>query len=379
MSTGVRVLYLLRADESHPPTDLLRAAGAVHLLRAGNAADGPTCDFNPQVICIRAPFDRDARVALDAVTDLDLPVLSIGNEIAEGLTAQVSDVIPSEDLRTVLELLVSASNAQKANTLVCHAQDTGNCLGRAVDGLLRLLEHLLSLRFPDYRERAERVFDASLWIGNHLCLPPPELKDLLNAARLRELGKLGLPDSIVFARRSERAPEEQAIYNRYPELGAHVMAELPSLRTAAKIVECQLENFDGSGPAGLMAHQIPLGSRILRVAAAFTGIATSKENWEGAAQEAIAVLEQGRGAQFDPLLVKLVCNFHQASKRNMPKSATRWVRVADLAEGMVLAEDVWSRTGMKILPAGTQLTPHILKLVRQFPLDPTLESVQVLK
>jgi len=378
MTQGVRVLYLLRLGE-FPPMHLRRATESVHLLRAGSPADDSTRAYRPQVICVRAPFDHEAQLAIAAVTDLGLPVLGIGSGPADGLTAQVSDVIPTEDLRVVLGLMVSADEARSASTQVCHAEQMGSCLGRVVDDLVRLVEHSLSLRFPDYKERAERVSDAALWIGSHLTLPPADLKDLLRAARLRDLGKLGLPDHIVLARREERQPEEQAAYDRYPGLGAHVLAELPSFRAVAEIVRYQLENFDGSGPAGLMAHQIPLGSRVIRVAAAFAGITLSGDDRDRAARDAIALLEKGRGSLFDPLLVKLVSNFHQVHRETAQASATRWVRVADLAEGMVLAEDVWSRTGMKILPAGTHITPHILKLVRQFPLDPTLESVQILK
>ncbi|MCX6601121.1 MAG: hypothetical protein NT025_06125, partial [bacterium] len=144
------------------------------------------------------------------------------------------------------------------------------CRGRVVEQMISMLEHLLTMRIPDYADRAGRVLEASLWIGGHLCLPPHELKDLSRAARLREIGKLGLPDRLLFARRRDRTPVEQQAYDHYPVMGARVLRELPPLRAAATIVEYQLENFDGSSPAGLMAHQIPLGSRVLRVAGAFT-------------------------------------------------------------------------------------------------------------
>jgi HD-GYP domain-containing protein (c-di-GMP phosphodiesterase class II) len=378
MRPVVRVLYLLRPGESQPPAHLSQAA-SVHMLPAGTPPDGSTRNFSPQIICVHSPFDHDARIALDAVDDLDIPVIGIGTGNMDGLAMHVSEAIPPEDLRSMLELLVSVTDVRAVSSFVCHAENAGQCMGRVVDDLVRLLEHLLSERFPDYRERAERVSEASFWIASHLCLPPAELKDVLRAARLREVGKLSLPDRIVLARRHERSPEEQASYDRYPELGARALRELPTFRSTAQIVEFQLENFDGSGPASLMAHQIPLGSRVLRVAAAFAGITVSGDNRQRAAQEAIAILEKGRGSLFDPLLVKLVENFHQTRKESAQPSATRLIRLTDLAEGMVLAEDVWSRTGMKILPNGTRLTAHILKIVRQFPLDPALESVQVLR
>jgi len=375
----VRLLYVLRTDENRPPLHVLQAA-TVHVIRAGTAADAPTRQFNPQVLCIHAPLDRDAHLALEKLADLHIPVLGIGKSgSAEDAAAQVSESISAEDLRSVLDLIVSMTQAYAHSVTVCHAEDAGQCIGRVNDDIVRLLEHMLTLRFPDYRDRGTRIFDTCLWIGSHLYLPPQEMKDLLRAARLREIGKLGIPDHIVFARRQDRSPDDQAAYNRYPELGARVLRELPALRNAAAIVEFQLENFDGSGPAGLMAHQIPLGSRVLRAAATFAQIVATEEDHERGAQRAIMVLEQGRGSLFDPLLVKLVANFHSARRETTAGSERRWVRVPDLAEGMVIAEDIWSRTGMKILPAGTRLTPHVLKLIHQFPLDPSLEAVQIFK
>ncbi|RPH92356.1 hypothetical protein EHM69_12925 [candidate division KSB1 bacterium] len=376
MRQGARILYLLRSGESRPPESLIRASGSIHLLRAGTGPDGPTREYGPQLIAFRGPYDFDARAAIEAVSSLELPVLCFGESRSEALAAHVSEHISVEDLRTVLDLLVSISNSFQLSATECRAEDMGQCRGRVIEDLIRLLEHLLALRIPEYPERSERIFEASLWIGNHLCLPPHELKDLLRAARLREIGKLGLPDKLLFTPLHERTPDEQQSYDRYPILGARVIGELPAFRNVAHMIENQLENFDGSGPAGLMAHQIPLGSRVLRVASAFSTILHSKDKARSAA-DVISILDKGRGSLYDPLLVKLVENFHKVENNEAYKKNTRWVRIADLGEGMVLAEDMWSRTGMKIIPSGTRLTKHILRILAQFPIDPSLEAVQV--
>ena len=157
---------------------------------------------------------------------------------------------------------------------------------------------------------------------------------------------------------------------------ARALRDLPPLRNVATIVEYQLENFDGSGPTSLMAHEIPLESRILRVAGAFSMMLSTVDR-ERAAQDVIEVLDGGRGSLYDPLLVKLVENFLQVSHRHNVSKETRRVRISDLNEDMVLAEDVWSRSGLKIIPAGTRITSHFLRLLGQYPLDPSLEAVQI--
>jgi HD-GYP domain-containing protein (c-di-GMP phosphodiesterase class II) len=374
---GARVIYLLRQDENRPPETLIRAAGGVHLLRAGSTPDGPARDFGAHLLCIHAPYDYDARNALEQMAALELPALVFGEIPADASVAHVSENVSITDLRTVLDLMFHIATLHEMSATECRAEDGGECRGRIVEEMITLLEHLLNLRIPDHAERAGRVFEASLWIGNHLCLPPHELKDLSRAARLREIGKLALPDRLLFSHRHERTPTEQQAYDHYPVMGARVLRELPPLRNVAVIVEYQLENFDGSGPVGLMAHQIPLGSRILRVASAFAMMLNS-EGRTHTARDVVAILDSGRGSLYDPLLVKLVENFLHVTKAEGPKKQTQRVRISDLQEDMVLAEDVWSRTGMKIIPAGTRITPHLLRILAQFPLDPTLEAVQII-
>lgn len=373
----IRLLYCLREGETHLPGCFARAGLDIHLIRAGTEPDPSSKEFQPQLIAIHAPFDFETRVAVQKCAELDLPAIGIGYDPPGYIDACVSEDISVPDLKAVLELAIALSTERRSGRESCRAENSGQCHGRVTDDTIRLLEHLLSLRLPDYRERAERMFETCLSIGSHLCLPPAEMKDLLRAARLREIGKLGIPDRILFARRETRTTEEQATYDRYPVFGARVMSEMPALRGAAAIVEHQLENFDGSGPTGLMAHQIPLGARILRVAGAAVSVMMSGENRDLAGRQALRVLENGQGSAFDPLLVKLIVNFFNVRPGDRKGQDTYLVRITDLEVGMVLAEDVWSRTGMKIIPNGTQLSEHIVRLVHQFPLDPSLEAVHV--
>jgi hypothetical protein len=372
-----RVLYLLRPDEKQPPAVLTQAA-AVHVIRAGNEWDSAARQFSAQLLALRAPFDHEARTALEKLDTRHLPVIAFGCRespgTADGLAAVISDSIGPEDLHTVCELIIAQAALSRLESAENAGPESGLCYSRGTGDTVRLLEHLLRLRLPEYPARTACVMEACMWIGCHLSLLPADLKELLWAARLREIGKLALPDKILFARREDRSAEEQSAYGRYPAMGARALAELPALAGTARIVECHLENFDGSGISGMMSHQIPLGSRILRVAGTFGAIAADRDS--GAA-EAIATLERGRGSQFDPLLVKLVANYSSTVHVATGGQPTQWVRLTDLALGMILAEDIWSRTGMKIVPAGTRISERILALLRQFPLDPSLEAVQI--
>ncbi|NUO20239.1 hypothetical protein HUU59_12410 [bacterium] len=368
-----RVLYLLNTDERNAPEAVLQAA-ETRCIRRGCQPDLSIKQFDPAVIVIGAPMDHDAHIALDRVSTLMLPVLGFGTGPCERLMCDVSVTIAMTDLRSMISLLASPATlcalppGQGVNGI-------GTWLKHSADDFAQMMEHLLALRMPDYRDRAERVVQACLWIGSHLGMGGEELNTLQLAARMREIGKLGLPDKILFTPREQRTPDEQAMYDRYPMLGARVLRQFPVFSAAAKIVEYCLENFDGSGAMNLAAHQIPLGSRILRVASAFQMITDTGTKGR---DEVVHVLGRGRGSLYDPMIVGLVENYATLATAQLNKgAATRRVRLSDLHEGMVLAEDIWSRTGVKIVGSGTRLNEHIIRILMTLPLNMAIESVEV--
>ncbi len=368
-----RALYLLHPDERNAP-DILQQAAELRCLRRGHEPDLSIKQFDPAVIVIGAPMDHEALLALDRVSALMLPTLGYGTGPHERLMCDASLTISLPDLRAMLSVLASPAT-------ICSIpfgqgpNGVGTWLKHSADSFAQMMEHLLSLRMPDYRNRAERVVQACLWIGSHLGMGGEELNTLQLAARMREIGKLGLPDEILFASREQRSADEQSMYDRYPMLGARVLQQFPVFLPAAKIVENHLENFDGSGAMGLISHQIPLGSRILRVASAFQMITDTGAQGH---DEVVRILGRGRGHLYDPMLVGLVENFAAlTTSPSLNGMATRRVRLSDLVEGMVLAEDIWSRTGVKIVGAGTRLNEHIVRILMTLPLNMAIESVEV--
>lgn len=368
-----RALYILGPDEKRPP-DVVGKAADVRSIRRGYAADLSIKQFDPSVVVIGAPLDHEGEMALDRVAPLVLPTIGYGTGPHDRLMCDVSVTISMHDLRSVLQIL--SSPAAMSATPGLPQNGLGTWLKHSADDFAQMMEHLLSLRMPDYRGRAERVVQACLWIASHLGMAGDELTTLSLAARMREIGKLGLPDKILFTPRLERTPEEQSMYDRYPMLGAKVLRQFALFNGAAKVVEHQLENFDGSGVLGLATHQIPLGSRILRVSSAFEMIANDSS--VGGREEVLRILGRWRGSWYDPMIVGLVENYAALETITLNTGvATQRVRLSDLHEGMILAEDIWSRTGVKIIGAGTKLNEHILRILMTLPLNMAIESVEI--
>ena len=137
---------------------------------------------------------------------------------------------------------------------------------------------------------------------------PAWAEDLLNAAPMHDVGKIGIPDAVL----RKPGPQDAAEWDtmrRHPEIGAEIMGEHPSgvLQLAREIALAHHEKWDGSGyPRGLAGEAIPLSARIVAIADVFDALTTRrpyKEPWP--VQDALDHIAAQAGKHFDPALVAL--------------------------------------------------------------------------
>ena len=132
--------------------------------------------------------------------------------------------------------------------------------------------------------------------------------DLLNAAPMHDVGKIGIPDAILL-KNGPLTAEEWTVMRRHPQIGAEIIGEHDSqvLQMAYSIALTHHEKWDGTGyPQGLAGEDIPLASRIVAVADVFDALTTErpyKHAWT--VDDAMEHIEQQAGAHFDPRLVPL--------------------------------------------------------------------------
>lgn len=111
-----------------------------------------------------------------------------------------------------------------------------------------------------------RVAELAVKIGRAMDLPNDTLRTLARSGLLHDVGKIGIPDSIL-SKPGSLDPDEWVVIKRHPEMGHAILSRLERLRHEAEIVVAHHERLDGSGyPRGLRGDQIPLESRILAVA-----------------------------------------------------------------------------------------------------------------
>jgi len=176
-------------------------------------------------------------------------------------------------------------------------------------------------RDPHTYGHSKRVATISEMIGKEIGLSIRELADLRAAALLHDIGKVGVPDSILT---KPEKPEEHEwqIIKKHPVEGAKIVGYVKELERLVPLIRHHHEWYDGSGyPSGLKGEDIPLGARIISVADAYDTMTTSRPYRDMVSQdEACEELSRCCGTQFDHQLVDA---FQRALSQATVQAATQ--------------------------------------------------------
>lgn len=149
-----------------------------------------------------------------------------------------------------------------------------------------------------------RVAEYSVIIGQLAGLSGQSLDDLRKSALLHDIGKIGVPDSVLF-KEGNLTEEEFGQIKSHPVLGENILRQIEPVEKMAPFlggVRSHHERYDGKGyPDGLAGMAIPLHGRIIAVADAYDAMTSDRPYRKGMDHErALMILEQGRGSQWDP-------------------------------------------------------------------------------
>jgi HD-GYP domain-containing protein (c-di-GMP phosphodiesterase class II) len=157
----------------------------------------------------------------------------------------------------------------------------------------------------DLHAHGRRVARWSVAVGCTLGLTDPVLDDIERAALLHDIGKLAMPRGLLM-KAAPLTPQERELLQTHAPIGAEVVAVLPHLEPASRLVAAVHERWDGTGyPLGIPGAAIPLGARIIAVADAFDA-QTSRRPYREPVDVELAHVELVRqaGSAFDPDVVR---------------------------------------------------------------------------
>jgi putative nucleotidyltransferase with HDIG domain len=141
-------------------------------------------------------------------------------------------------------------------------------------------------------------------IGKVFDLPQNALDDLQCAGLLHDIGKIGIPQSIL-DKPGKLTDEEYEIIKTHPSIGARILAPIGAYKRIIPIIEQHHERYDGKGyPFGKSGEEIHFSARIMALADAFDAMVSERPYREGLSKEqALRIIHEEAGHQFDPHVV----------------------------------------------------------------------------
>jgi putative nucleotidyltransferase with HDIG domain len=174
----------------------------------------------------------------------------------------------------------------------------------AYDDTIQGWAHALELRDGETEGHSQRVLQMTLAIARSMGFDDAQLVHMKRGALLHDIGKMAIPDAILF-KPGPLTADEWEIMRKHPMLAYRLLAGISFLRPALDIPYCHHERWNGSGyPRGLAGEEIPLAARIFAVVDVWDALLSDRpyrNAWDE--QQAADYLRQNAGILFDPAVV----------------------------------------------------------------------------
>ena len=171
---------------------------------------------------------------------------------------------------------------------------------------IQTLRYTVEAKDPYTRGHSDRVAEFSVLIGEKFNMSDEDLKTLRVGGLFHDIGKIGIPDSILL-KESKLTDDEYSQIKNHPSIGAHILCNAEVFKDIIPIVKHHHERYDGNGyPGKLKGEEIPFMARIAAVADTFDAM-TSKRTYRNALDIEIvkSEIERCSGTQFDPQIAKV--------------------------------------------------------------------------
>jgi response regulator RpfG family c-di-GMP phosphodiesterase len=245
-----------------------------------------------------------------------------------------------------------------------------------LNGSIRVLTEILSIVDPESFGRGSSLRESMQELARTMGIP--DTWELELAAMLAQIGHVTIPPAILAKERTGQilSEVEQEMMDRAPQIGHNLLANIPRLKSVAKIVLYQKKHYDGSGfpRNSIEGAQIPLGARLLKVL-----IDVAQDEFGGLTRaKALEVMKQREGC-YDPAVLDaaFLCFASSTQTRRVQRAACSLL-ARDLRVGQILLSDVLSGNGTLLIKAGNWISETILERIVNFAkLNGVREPIQV--
>ena len=214
--------------------------------------------------------------------------------------------ISFKDVQVFSAVADIAANAIRRATLHEQTQRDALELARAYDTALEGWAHALELRNQEAMGHSERVVEMTLKLAHEFGLDERQMDNIRRGAILHDIGKMGVPDSIL-QKPGSLTEREWEIMRQHPVHAYQLLSKVRHLEPALDIPYCHHEKWNGTGyPRGLKGEEIPLAARIFAIVDVWDALLYDRPYRSGWPQKQVAeYLAAQAGKHFDPQVVEV--------------------------------------------------------------------------
>ena len=233
-----------------------------------------------------------------------VPLIAQGQAVG-WLAVGMLTSLHNDDVRILNAIADIAANAIRRATLHERTQQTAHDLERAYETTLEGWASALELRDQETEGHTRRVLALTLKLAQAMGIAPADLTNVRRGALLHDIGKMGIPDSVLL-KPGTLNEREWEIMRRHPEYAYRLLSSIEYLRPVLDIPYCHHEKWDGTGyPRGLKGEEIPLVARIFTVVDVWDALCSDRPYrvaWT--AEQARAYIQAEACKSFDPQVVE---------------------------------------------------------------------------
>ena len=191
-----------------------------------------------------------------------------------------------------------------------------------------------------------------------------EISAIETAALLHDIGMVGIPKTILCKRRTERVNDENRLYQSHADIGAKIIGEIEIMRPAARLVRMHHEQYNGKGfPDGVEGDQIPIGAQLISAASIYDNMhVKGKIPLDHITEE----IQRIRGYQLSPAVVALLIEFNVQQQQAAKEKTSQRLSLEELMAGMVLADNVYMKTGAFVMAGDTILDDYKIEKLKHY-------------
>ncbi len=250
--------------------------------------------FNKELYILLLTGHKDLAPPLETIKRLDIQGYCEKSDKFDQLLLLIESALKSIDqMREIKRINVELS-------------ETNQKLEKAYMESIETLRYTVEAKDPYTKGHSDRVAQYSILIGQNMGLSEEDQQTLLIGGLFHDIGKIGVPDTIL-RKEQKLTDEEYSEIKNHPLIGAHILAPATIFEKIIPIVKHHHEKYDGKGyPSQLKGEEIPLFARIAALADTFDAM-TSKRTYRDALpiEKVKEEIERCKGTQFDPKIADI--------------------------------------------------------------------------